>query len=48
MRSRYVNVSIPEDLAKQIDEYVKKSKLGYRSRAEVLVEAVRKLIGNKK
>ena len=48
MRSRYVNVSIPEELAKKIDEYISKSKLGYRSRAEVVTEAVRKLMGQKK
>jgi len=48
MRARYVNVSIPEDLSKKIDEYIKTSKLGYRSRAEVLIEAVRILISKKK
>lgn len=48
MRARYVNVSVPEELAKQIDEYMKKSKLGYRSRAEVVIEAVRRLMGEKK
>jgi metal-responsive CopG/Arc/MetJ family transcriptional regulator len=48
MRARYVNVSIPEELAKKIDEYIEKSKMGYRSRAEVLVEGVRKLIEQKK
>lgn len=48
MRARYVNVSIPEELAKKIDEFISKSKLGYRSRAEVVVEAVRKLMNDKK
>ncbi len=48
MRSRYVNVSIPEDLAKKIDEFVSKSKLGYRSRAEVVIEALRRLMSDKK
>jgi metal-responsive CopG/Arc/MetJ family transcriptional regulator len=43
MRARYVNVSIHEDLAKKIDEFIKKSKLGYRSRAEVVSEALRRL-----
>jgi metal-responsive CopG/Arc/MetJ family transcriptional regulator len=43
-RARYVNVSIHEDLAKKIDEYMKKSKLGFRSRAEVVSEAVRKML----
>lgn len=48
MRAKYVNVSIPEELAKKIDEYIKKSKLGYRSRAELVGEAIRRLIGGKK
>lgn len=48
MRARYVNVSIPEELAKKIDIYIEKSKLGYRSRAEVLIEAVRRLMDQKK
>ena len=48
MRARYVNVSIPEELAKKIDAYIEKSKLGYRSRAEVLIEAVRRLMDSKK
>ncbi len=48
MRARYVNVSIHEDLAKKIDEYIEKSKLGYRSRAEVVSEALRRLFGHSK
>jgi len=48
MRARYVNISIHEDLAKKIDEYIKKSKLGFRSRAEVVSEAVRRLLSEKK
>lgn len=47
MRARYVNVSIHEDLAKKIDEFIKKSKKGYRSRAEVVSDAVRRLLDNK-
>ncbi len=48
MRARYVNISIHEDLAKKIDEFIEESKLGYRSRAEVVSEALRKLMGKKK
>jgi metal-responsive CopG/Arc/MetJ family transcriptional regulator len=48
MRARYVNVSIPEELAKEIDKFIEKSKYGYRSRAEVVIEAIRNLIGTKK
>lgn len=47
-RARYVNVSIHEDLAKKIDEYIKDSKLGFRSRAEVVSEALRRLFIVKK
>ena len=45
MRVRYVNISITEDLAKKIDEFMTKSKQGYRSRAEFLSEAVRLRMG---
>ena len=48
MRAHYVNVSIPEELAKKIDEYIEKSKLGYRSRAELVIEAVRQLMNHSK
>ena len=41
MRKKYTNVAIPEELAKVIDEYVKKNKLGFRSRAEFVIEAIR-------
>jgi len=41
MRARYVNVSIPEDLAKKIDDFIKHVKSGYSSRAEFVREAVR-------
>lgn len=48
MRSKYVNISIHEDLAKKIDDYIKTSKDGYRSRAEVVSDAVRRLISGKR
>lgn len=47
MRAKYINISIHEDLAKKVDEYIKSSKLGYRSRAEVVSEAIIKLIKEK-
>lgn len=40
-RAKYTNVAIPEDLAKEIDNFIKKSKLGFRSRAEFVIEAIR-------
>ena len=45
MRVKYVNISITEDLAKQIDAYMQRSKEGYRSRAEFLSEAARLRLG---
>ena len=33
---------ITEDLARKIDEYIEKSKQGYRSRAEFISEAIKK------
>ena len=44
MRARYVNVSIHEDLAKKIDESIEKNEKGYRSRAEFVSEAIRRLL----
>jgi metal-responsive CopG/Arc/MetJ family transcriptional regulator len=44
MRAKYVNVSIPEELAKKVDRYMKDSRSGYRSRAEVVAEALRTLM----
>ena len=41
---KYVNVSIPEGLAKGIDEFIEKNpKLDLRSRAQVVNFALRKL-----
>ena len=45
MRVHYVNISITEELAKKIDEYMKKAKEGYRSRAEFISEAIRLRLG---
>jgi metal-responsive CopG/Arc/MetJ family transcriptional regulator len=38
---RYVNVKIPEELIKEIERAMKLKKLGYRSRAEFVIEACR-------
>lgn len=45
MRERYVNISITEKLAKEIDKHVDSGKGGYRSRAEFISEAVRLRLG---
>ncbi|MFH1377095.1 MAG: hypothetical protein ABIH25_05665 [Candidatus Woesearchaeota archaeon] len=48
-RIRYVNVSIPEGLAKSIDVYIKgHPELDLRSRAQVVNFALRKLFTGKK
>ncbi len=47
MRSKYVNISIHEDLAKKIDNFINNSELGFRSRAEVVSHAVRLLFHKK-
>jgi metal-responsive CopG/Arc/MetJ family transcriptional regulator len=36
-----VNVKVPEELADEIDKVLKERRLGYRSRAEFVVEAAR-------
>jgi len=41
MPKRYVNVKLPVELGDEVDKIVEKKLLGYRSRAEFVVEAVR-------
>ena len=41
MVSKYTNVALPEELIKEIDKVVKESGLGYKSRGEIVKEAVR-------
>ena len=43
-RKLYVNVSIPNELIKEIDRVWKASKKGYRSRAEFVLGAIREKI----
>lgn len=43
-RRKYANISIPKSLAEEIDQYILKSKLGYKSRAELVTEAIREKI----
>jgi metal-responsive CopG/Arc/MetJ family transcriptional regulator len=40
-RKIYVNVSLPLELIKEVDKTWKRSKQGYRSRAEFVMEAIR-------
>ncbi len=43
-RKLYVNVSIPNELIKEIDKVWKSSKKGYRSRAEFVLTAIREKV----
>ena len=47
-RKHYLNVSLPEDLANEVDNVVAKSKLGYESRAGFIIEAVREKLYKEK
>lgn len=47
-RQKYTNVAIPEDLAKEIDDAVKRSKLAFRSRAEFVIEGIRQKLERNK
>jgi metal-responsive CopG/Arc/MetJ family transcriptional regulator len=45
----YVTVKIPKELAREIDEFIEESKnLGYISRAELVKDAVRRLLDHEK
>ena len=44
MVKAYVNIKLPEELAKEVDEIVKARTLGYRSRGEFVAEATRALL----
>ena len=41
---RYTNVALPDDLIEQIDGVIKKKGMGYKSRGELVKEAVRNLL----
>lgn len=43
-RQGYVNISIPKTLVDEIDVIIKKQIKGYSSRAELVKDAVRKLL----
>ncbi len=47
LRSTYVTVKIPAELASKLDDYVL-SDLGYRSRAEIVNDAIRHFIDQRK
>ena len=43
-RKNYVNISIPENLMKEIDQIINKKIGGYSSRAEFMKDAARHLL----
>ncbi len=46
MRARYATVKIPSELAEKLDEFL--SDMGYRSRAEIVNDAIRRFIDERK
>ncbi len=42
--NKYKNIALPNDLVEKIDNIIKKSNLGYKSRGEFTKEAVRILL----
>jgi metal-responsive CopG/Arc/MetJ family transcriptional regulator len=46
MRANYATVKIPKDLAATLDEFV--ANMGYRSRAEIVNDAIRRFIDERK
>ncbi len=46
MRSNYATVKIPQELAKTLDEFA--ADMGYRSRAEIVNDAIRRFIDERK
>jgi len=47
-RKRYINIGVPEELTKLVDEIWKPSRKGFRSRAEFVIEAIREKINREK
>jgi metal-responsive CopG/Arc/MetJ family transcriptional regulator len=46
MRANYATVKIPQELATALDEFV--ANMGYRSRAEIVNDAIRRFIDDRK
>lgn len=43
-REGYIQVSIPEQLIKEVDQIVKEKKKGYSSRAEFVKQSIRAML----
>lgn len=48
IKREYVTVSVPKGLASEIDNVIKEKKYGYKSRAEFIKEAIRKLLSERR
>jgi len=44
MAKKYTNISLPDELIKEIDNVVKQNPLGYKNRADLCKEAIRCLL----
>ncbi len=44
MRKKYVGIALPIALINRMDEFIKKDRWGYKSRAELAKEAIRRLV----
>lgn len=41
---RYTNIALPDELADQIEEVIRKTDMGYKSKSEFVKDAVRNLL----
>lgn len=41
MAKQYINISLPSELIRTIDEFILQNRFGYKSRAELTKEAIR-------
>lgn len=41
---RYTNIALPDELAEQIEEVIRKTDMGYKSKSEFVKDAVRNLL----
>lgn len=44
MRKRYVGIALPDSLIKEMDKVVRGDRWGYKSRAEIAKDGIRKLL----
>ena len=44
MRKEYTTIRVPTELVDEVDEFIKKIKLGYRNRSEFIIETIKNRI----